>query len=73
MNPLLPPNKDEFRTACARVRNLPEFQLVLAYLKHRYDAHLAQLVSATPADVPQFQGRAKEILDILSEIEKTKE
>lgn len=73
MNPLVPSKTADFRTSCARLRHMPDFIAIMEYLEQRLDAHRTCLVSASPADVQQFQGRAKEVLEIIDQINKTKE
>ncbi len=70
MNPLLPQNEKEFRASLARIRNMPEFGVVMAYLRQREDAHKSQLVSADIASFQLHQGRSREVSDIIDQLNK---
>ena len=70
MSRLSPDKIGEFRAACARLRNMPDFKIIIAYLQQREQTHKECLVSATPLDFPVFQGRAREVTDIINEIDK---
>lgn len=70
MSRLSPEKSGEFRAACARMRNMPDFKLIVEYLKQRAETHKECLVAATPVDFPVFQGRAREVTDIINELDK---
>lgn len=73
MSRYTPKNLKDFRTATARVRNMSEFKIIMAYLAERLETHKEALVDINDKDFPQVQGRAKELRDLITEINKTTE
>lgn len=73
MSRLSPPNEQEFRTAVARVINMPEYKIILGYLDFRLDQLKNALVESNAVDVPKLQGRASELVDLKDQLTKRKE
>lgn len=73
MSKLTSAQLEEFRTSCARMRNVPEFKVILAFIQNREAHYKSVLVGANATDVPHLQGRARECAELLQEFHKTKD
>lgn len=64
--------KPDTRTleALARLKNQPDFQLFVKHQQALYDYHKEMLVHCAPADVPREQGRAAQLQDLFSLVNK---
>lgn len=71
MNPLLPKQTPEFRAACARLRNFPEFKAIMAYIEQRHEYFQKMLTTVDEeAQLRVLQGRVRELEDLVAEIDK---
>lgn len=70
---LNPKNVEEFRTACARLKHMREFEIIMAYLGERLESTKQALVTLNTTDFPKFQGRAQELTEVIEQINKTKD
>lgn len=67
--PLPKPDK-QLLDSIYRLKNTPEFQLLVSYQRALLEHHKNALVTAAPEDVPRMQGRAANLQDFLDLLSK---